>query len=157
MAARFLRSLFRGTERWFCGPLPKTGQHSTFCQLSRERWYNDAAQSAMLAREKSNVYFAIGVQGQQPHKGRGTQAGVIALPGLWGDLDVLGPNHVATNLPPSLEDAWKVIRGIPFKPTVVVYTGGGYSLIGCFANRSRRFRTRIGLRRSDCRRAFNGS
>lgn len=65
------------------------------------------------------------MQGQQPHRGRGKQAGVIALPGLWADIDVLGPNHAATNLPPTLEDAWKIIRAVPFKPTVVVYSGGG--------------------------------
>ncbi len=125
MAARFLRSVFGGQEEGFVALFQKPSKHSTFVPLNREGWYNDAANSAMLARDKGNVYFAIGVQGQQPHKGRGKQAGVVALPGLWADIDVLGPNHVATNLPPTLEDAWKIIRAVPLKPTVVVYSGGG--------------------------------
>lgn len=44
---------------------------------------------------------------------------------LWADIDLLGPNHAATNLPPSLEDAWKIIQAVPLKPTLVVYSGGG--------------------------------
>src|SRR5579862_2489526 len=124
-AARFLRSVFSGQEAGFVTLFCKPSKHSAFVSLNNRNWYTEAAQHAMGAREKENVYFAIGVQGQQPHKGRGKQAGVIALPGLWADIDVLGPNHVATNLPPTLEDAWKIIRVVPFKPTVVVYTGGG--------------------------------
>jgi len=121
IAARFLRSVFGGQEEGFVALFQKPSKHSTFVPLNREGWYTDAAKSAMLSRDKENVYFAIGVQGQQPHRGRGKQAGVIALPGLWADIDVLGPNHAATNLPPTLEDAWKIIQVVPFKPTVVVF------------------------------------
>src|SRR5271166_2985252 len=104
MAARFLRSVFSGQEAGFVALFNKPSKHSTFVSLNNADWYNEAAKNAILAREKQNVYFAIGVQGQQPRRGRGKQAEVIALPGLWADIDVLGPNHVATNLPPTLED-----------------------------------------------------
>jgi hypothetical protein len=86
----------------------------------------------MQSRNYENVYFAVGVQGQQPARGRGKEVGVIALPGLWGDVDVLGPNHAATNLPPTLEDAWGVILGVPFRPTIAVYTGGGLQPLWLF-------------------------
>jgi hypothetical protein len=125
IAARFLQSVFSGQEAGFVALFNKPSKHSTFVPLKKREWYTEAAKNAILAREKENIYFAIGVQGQQPHRGRGKQAGVIALPGLWADIDVLGPNHVATNLPPTLEDAWKIIQAVPFKPTVVVYSGGG--------------------------------
>jgi hypothetical protein len=125
IAARFLGSVFDGQTDGFVVLFQKPDNHSTFLPLTRETWSYDAAKAAMVARERRNVYFAIGVQGQQPNKGRGKQEGVVALPGLWGDIDVLGPNHVATNLPPTLEDAWKIIQAVPLKPTVVVYTGGG--------------------------------
>jgi len=128
MAARFLRSVFSGQEAGFVALFNKPSKHSTFVPLNNADWYNEAAKNAVLAREKQNVYFAIGVQGQQPHRGRGKQAEVIALPGLWADIDVLGPNHVATNLPPTLEDAWSIVRAIPFKPTVAVHSGGGIQL-----------------------------
>ncbi len=125
MAARFLRSVFNGQEAGFVALFCKPSKHSTFVPLTNQDWHAEAAKNAILAREKENVYFAIGVQGQQPHRGRGKQAGVIALPGLWADIDVLGPNHAAMNLPPTLEDAWSIVRATPFKPTVVVYSGGG--------------------------------
>src|SRR4051812_9983311 len=125
IAARFLRSVFRGQDAGFIALFCKPSKHSTFVPVTNQDSYAEAAKSAMLSRDRQNVYFAIGVQGQQPHIGRGKQAGVIALPGLWADLDVLGPNHAATNLPPTIEDAWTIVRQIPFKPTAVVYSGGG--------------------------------
>ena len=128
MAAHFLRSVFSGQEAGFVALFNKPSKHSTFVPLNNADWYNEAAKNAILAREKQNVYFAIGVQGQQPRRGRGKQAEVIALPGLWADIDVLGPNHVATDLPPTLEDAWSIVGAIPFKPTVAVYSGGGIQL-----------------------------
>ena len=50
---------------------------------------------------------------------------MISLPGLWADIDVAGPNHVALALPPTVEDAMSIVQTVPFKPTVIVYTGGG--------------------------------
>jgi hypothetical protein len=125
MATLFLRSVFGGQDYGFVALFNKPSKRSRFIPLSSEGWYNEAAKNAMAAREKENVYFAIGVQGQQPHGGRGKEADVIALPGLWADIDVLGPNHAATSLPPTMDDAWSIIRAVPFRPTVVVYSGGG--------------------------------
>jgi hypothetical protein len=125
MAAHFLRSVFAGQEAGVVALFCKPSKLSLFAHLDRGDWYHDAANTAMSMREEQNVYFAIGVQGSRPERGRGKEAGVIALPGLWADIDVLGPNHAAKNLPPALEDAWAVIGAVPFKPTVVVQTGGG--------------------------------
>jgi hypothetical protein len=132
MAARFLRGIFSGQEAGFVSLFNKPSKRSTFVAINNQDWCSEAAKNAISAREAENVYFAIGVQGQQPQHGRGKQAGVVALPGLWADIDVLGPNHVATNLPPTLEDAWSIVRAIPFKPTVVVYSGGGLQLYWLF-------------------------
>jgi hypothetical protein len=103
----------------------KPSKHSKFIPLSNEAWGAEALKYAVAARRRGDVYFAIGVQAQQPHRGRGKQADVIALPGLWADIDVRGPNHTATNLPPTIKDAWSILREVPFKPTLVVYSGGG--------------------------------
>lgn len=66
MAARFLRSVFSGQEAGFVALFYKPCKHSTFVPLNNQDWYTEAAKNAILAREKENVYFAIGVQGQQP-------------------------------------------------------------------------------------------
>ncbi|MBI3693440.1 MAG: hypothetical protein HY238_01180 [Acidobacteria bacterium] len=98
VAATFLRSVFAGLERGVLSVFCKPSKVSYFSHLDRDRWYQEAALTAMYAREEQNVYFAIGVQGDRPPKGRGKEAGVVALPGLWADIDVLGPNHAFRNL-----------------------------------------------------------
>ena len=124
-ASAFLRSVFNGQEHGILALFCKPGNVSHFAHLDRAGWHHDAAGNALQLREHVNVYFAIGIQGARPEKGRGKEAGVITLPGLWADVDVLGPNHAALALPPTMEDAWRIVRAVPFKPTVVVYTGGG--------------------------------
>jgi len=124
-AAGFLRSVFNGQERGILALFCKPGNVSHFAHLDRAGWNHDAAASAMQLREHVNVYFAIGVQGARPERGRGKEAGVISLPGFWADIDILGPNHAALALPPTLENAWRIVRAVPFNPTAVVYTGGG--------------------------------
>jgi hypothetical protein len=104
-AAGFLRSLFQGQEQGIVAMFTKPGNVSHFTHLDRDGWHHDAAMTAIQLRENVNLYVAIGVQGSRPNKGRGKEAGVISLSGLWADVDVLGPNHVAENLPPTLEDA----------------------------------------------------
>jgi hypothetical protein len=131
-AAGFLRSVFNGQERGILPLFCKPSNVSYFSHLDRARWQHTAAGTAMQLREHANLYFAIGVQGERPEKGRGKEAGVISLPGLWADIDVLGPNHVALALPPTMEDAWRIARAVPFKPTLVVYTGGGIQLYWLF-------------------------
>ncbi len=121
----FLGSVFAGQEFGTLALFSKPGNTSYFIDLSREGWPHDAASTALRLRPLKNVYFAIGVQRTRPGAGRGKAAGVISLPGLWADVDILGPNHAAQNLPPTAEAAWSIIGAVPFKPTMVVYTGGG--------------------------------
>jgi len=74
------------------------------------------------------VYFSLGLQGDLPAstRKRGTAAGVIAIPGLWGDLDIKGPGHAEENLPETLEEALEFARTvIPLKPSLIIFSGGG--------------------------------
>ena len=124
-AATFLNSVFAGLESGIVALFAKPTMVSSFMHLDRDGWQHEAASTAMRVRQEHNVYFAIGVQGDRPEKGRGKEAGVVSLPGFWADIDILGPNHAALALPPTAEEAWGIIAAVPFKPTVVVYTGGG--------------------------------
>ena len=76
-ASGFLRSVFNGQERGILALFCKPGNVSHFAHLDRAGWNNDAAWDAMQLREHVNVYFAIGVQGARPEKGRGKEVGVI--------------------------------------------------------------------------------
>lgn len=98
---------------------------SIFVALDHSDWQEQAAAEALKLRKQGNIYFAVGVQRARPVKGRGAGAGVVAIPGFWSDIDVLGPNHASVALPPTIDDASQILRAVPFRPTVVVYTGGG--------------------------------
>ena len=124
-ASGFLRSVFNGQEHGVLAIFCKPSNVSHFASLDRDGWYDDAADTAMRLRDHFNIYFAMGLQADRPEKGRGKEAGVISLPGLWADIDVLGPNHAALALPPTIDDAMRIVQAVPFQPTVIVYTGGG--------------------------------
>ena len=125
VTASFLRTLFFGQERGRLVLFRKPGNISSFVSLDGTDWAEHAAGQAIRIREQGNTYFAVGIQGAPPTKGRGKEEGVVAIPGFWSDIDVRGPNHAATALPPTIEDAWYILTAIPFQPTLVVYTGGG--------------------------------
>jgi hypothetical protein len=107
MTERFLQSIFNGHDAGTVTLFSKPSNRSIFVQLQSKNWSGEAAKRAMLAREKENVYFAIGVLGQHPYKGRGKQDGVMSLPGLRADIEALGPKPSGDNLPRIVEDIWK--------------------------------------------------
>jgi hypothetical protein len=49
-------------------------------------------------------------------------AGILAF---WADVDVAGPAHQKTNLPPSYDDALWLIDQMPLRPTVIIHSGHG--------------------------------
>lgn|GEM_PF-959935 len=72
-----------------------------------------------------NVYFSVGLQGQKlGRKQRGGSDTVIAIPGLWLDLDCRGGAHAATNLP-TLEEATEFLNEFPLPPAILIHSGGG--------------------------------
>jgi D5 N terminal like len=74
-----------------------------------------------------DVYAAVGLQSEKPAgKTRGAESGVSVLPGLWADVDIAGPSHKATNLPPTEEDALGLIECVGLVPSIVIRTGFGF-------------------------------
>lgn len=72
-----------------------------------------------------DVYFNVGLQGQKlKRKQRGGNDGVIAIPGLWLDLDIKGGAHSATNLP-TQDEAKGFLNEFPLPPSILVHSGGG--------------------------------
>ena len=79
-ASDFLRSIFVGQERGILAIFCKPNNVSYFSHLDRAGWHSDASYNAMQLRDHFNVYFAVGVQGARPDKGRGKEVGVISIP-----------------------------------------------------------------------------
>jgi hypothetical protein len=77
-----------------------------------------------------NVYVRCMGMSSEPERGRrGDDALSVALVGLWADIDYVAPGH-KTNpdrrpLPPTPEDAARILAAVPVPPTLVLHTGGG--------------------------------
>jgi P4 family phage/plasmid primase-like protien len=85
-----------------------------------------AADTAVKLSNDYDVYFGIGLQPNDlgPQK-RGEAKDVIAVPGLWADIDIQSAAHRQLNLPPTLDDALDLAQQFPLLPTVVVHSGHG--------------------------------
>jgi hypothetical protein len=98
---------------------------------NRTRWVAadspaEAARIAVESGRERDTYFGIGLHKEALGEGRrGTAEEVIALPGLWADLDVDGEAHEASNLPPTDEDAMRISEALPLRPTLFVHSGHG--------------------------------
>ncbi len=82
-----------------------------------------------LSAAGAEVYFGCGlVDDKGVEHGRGKAANVVFLPGFWIDIDCLAPYRKRTDLPPTVDDAIKLIwAALPpnYLPTLIVYSGAG--------------------------------
>lgn len=87
----------------------------------------DAAARCIELANHHDVYFGVGRR-YQPLEGgkRGGNSDVASVATLWLDVDVAGPNHKKNNLPPDRDAALALIAEFPLKPSIIVFTGGGY-------------------------------
>lgn len=91
---------------------------------------DDAAEYAarLDAGRPEGVYARVTTMRAPPVAGRrGGADDTRALPALWGDIDVAGPGHVESNLPPGQDEAYAIVgaAGLP-DPTLWIASGGGY-------------------------------
>ncbi|ACL04305.1 hypothetical protein Dalk_2612 [Desulfatibacillum aliphaticivorans] len=86
----------------------------------------EATQYAESRKSTHDVYFGLGLQrDKQPSWSRGKANSVVGIPGLWLDLDIVGPGHAETSIPEDREAAMTFLEGLPWKPTLLVNSGGG--------------------------------
>ena len=88
--------------------------------------YGRVAEYADRLPDGRDAYFVIGLHPEP--RGlyeRGKSAGVIAIPGLWADVDIYGPAHSAQNLPASIDEAEDLLREFPLPPTAIIDSGHG--------------------------------
>jgi len=88
---------------------------------------DDLAYHAITVSQYDDVYFALGLQKSAPPPGkRGDSSSVVAIPGLWMDIDISGPGHASSDYPETLDQALEFVNSMPFgRPTLVVNSGGG--------------------------------
>ncbi|NQT55490.1 MAG: DUF3987 domain-containing protein [Desulfobacteraceae bacterium] len=78
-----------------------------------------------------DIWYSISLFKQRPEKGRGTEADVIAIPAFWADIDCKEGSHKETSLP-SKDEALSFLRELPFKPSLIVWSGGGLHVYWIF-------------------------
>jgi hypothetical protein len=124
--ADFLQALYGHLE----------GGHLTLFSIDRngERftdWYPVDELAAMAERGQAmgdrNVWFGVATR-REPLTGglRGGTSDCLALPALFLDVDIAGPNHKdSTGLPADEAEALALIARFPLQPSIIVRTGGG--------------------------------
>jgi hypothetical protein len=125
-ALDFLAGLYDGTDTGWVHLFAldhDTGQRTT-------RWATvhnlDAlADEADALAPTCSVWYGVAPRDRDLGTRRGGSADCISIPALWADIDIAGPGHAATNLPPDRAAAWELIRAYPLRPTYVIDTGGG--------------------------------
>ncbi len=79
-----------------------------------------------LRSPQVNIYFCVGLHGQQVTDGkRGDAANIIAIPALHADIDIAHHTHKKAKLPPSRDAAHSLLKVIPFAPSIVINSGHG--------------------------------
>src|SRR4051794_11613234 len=108
------------------GFLPIWSRHDRLTQWIPTKSLDTASQVVVRPAQSQDVYFGVGFQPRDlgPNR-RGEGKDVIAIPGLWADIDVWGTVHKATDLPPTKAEGLVLIRQFPLQPTLVVDSGHG--------------------------------
>jgi len=105
--------------------------------------HDDAVDFAIKSVErKVHTYFGLGLadaRGKDGKKRRTDKRAkideIIALPGLWADIDISGGVHDSgKNYPETLERAKSLILQLPLYPSLLVETGGGLHAYWLFDN-----------------------
>lgn len=94
------------------------------------RWYDvgkleQATLDADKLAKSDDVYFGVGLRGFKAAEGRGGSDDVTVIPGLWVDIDIAGPAHKETALPPDDRAALDALAEIPMPPTIAIDSGNG--------------------------------
>jgi len=112
------------------GPAP-SGYMSIWTKQNKVTHWFEAGNTKKIASRclelapSYDVYFGLGLQPRKlSSRGRGKAADVIAIPGIWLDIDCQGGTHTATNLP-TFEEARELLWEFPLTPSILLHSGGG--------------------------------
>jgi hypothetical protein len=127
-ASEFLQSLYSQFDDGYLTlfSIDRTagrGRHTDWFKVGDIGHLVDAA-SRMDDRD---VWFGVATRAQPlPHGARGGDTDCVAIPALWMDIDIAGPNHQDQyKLPVDVDQARKIIDTFPLPPSIIVDSGGG--------------------------------
>ena len=119
----------------------ETGWLTVFYTPSRQTLWFHASEPMPDLDLNQNCYLGLGVRRRHPHNGRtrGKNHDVIAIPGLWLDLDYDSPgaHKVRHPLPPNEDAALSLLDAAPYKPSLIVNSGHGLQAYWLFKELAR--------------------
>ena len=114
----------------------ETGWLTIFYTPSRQTVWFPVTEAVPDLDLEQNCYLGLGIRRQQPDNGagRGKTDDIIAIPGLWLDLDYQNPGAHKTRhpLPPTKEAALTLLDAAPYKPSLIVHSGHGLQVYWLF-------------------------
>lgn len=133
-AADWLHRLYDGHDGWLTvfAIQRHTGTRTTVWRTTDQI----AGLVEAVAALEATCDLWFGVATRHDNLGPGQRGGAEhcrTIPGLWVDIDVRGPNHAATDLPETFEQAVDLVQAFPLAPTAIVATGGGLQAWWLFA------------------------
>lgn len=135
---RFLRALF--TEERVTG----SSELVLWSHRGGSYWARSLEAASAEARRRArqtDVYFTVCLHARSRALGaararrgravalagcRGSEASAVVMPALWVDLDCRGGRHASKRLPSRREASELLEAAIPFEPSALVWSGGGY-------------------------------
>lgn len=87
------------------------------------------ADVAEKLNEGADVFFSVCAlnRDEVSDQARGALSAIQTVFGVWADIDVADPGKRSKKTyPPTLEEARTLVYGMPFKPSIVVRSGGGW-------------------------------
>ena len=91
----------------------------------RTRHFSSLTAAALHATEQTKtqeVYFGVGLAGSNFNR-RTAAAEIVAIAGLWADIDLAAPWRPEKPLPATLEDAGAILERLPLAPSMLVEIG----------------------------------
>ena len=131
-ARHFLSQLWAGAEKGVFSLVSKSkrGLSPIFRDISS---LMEAVNAFTKRAASEDLYYCLGLLNDRPEKGRGTENDVIAVPGLWFDIDCMEGTHNALELP-NRDEALALVRDLNMPPTFIIWSGGGFHVYWLFKN-----------------------
>lgn len=102
-------------------------------------WTDSTEEAAdYVVTKEGNIYFQVGLAAkkhktnQRCHIDEAKGRPVVALPGLFADIDIRDPVHKKENLPGTIDQAKSIVFGHGFDPTLIVHSGHGLQVYWLF-------------------------
>ncbi|HPD17798.1 MAG TPA: AAA family ATPase [Planctomycetota bacterium] len=93
----------------------------------RTRHFSSLTAAALHAAEEAKtkeVYFGVGLAGRNFGR-RNSSSDIVAIVGLWADIDLAAPWRAEKPLPRTVDEARTILDRLPLAPSVLVGSGHG--------------------------------